>query len=45
MPAKAALEKRAWEWALKRNPDRITEEDIRTAYRVNFPPCKPGSCR
>ena len=45
MPAKAVLEKRAWEWALKRSLDRISEEDLKTAYRVNFPPCKPGSCR
>ena len=45
MPAKAALEKRAWAWASKRNLDRISEEDLKTAYRINFPACKPGICR
>ncbi|XP_065912770.1 ubiquitin carboxyl-terminal hydrolase 48-like isoform X2 [Dysidea avara] len=45
MPAKLALDKKAWEWALKRSLDEISEEDINTAYRVSLPSCKPGICR
>jgi len=45
MPAKLALDKKAWEWALKRSLDKISEEDINTAYRVSLPSCKPGNCR
>ena len=45
MPAKAVLEKKAWAWASKRSLDRISEEDLKTAYRINFPACKPGICR
>lgn len=45
MPAKLALDKKAWEWALKRNLDKISEEDIDSAYRTTLPSCKVGICR
>ncbi|XP_013784550.1 ubiquitin carboxyl-terminal hydrolase 48-like [Limulus polyphemus] len=45
MPSKQQLDKAAWEWAEKVEPNNITSEHIETAYRVKLKPCKPTSCR
>ena len=44
MPPKPALEKTSWVWADTTDPNSITLEHIRTAYRLNLPHCKPGGC-
>ena len=44
MPPKPALEKTSWLWAETTDPESITLEHIRTAYRLNLPKCKPGGC-
>lgn len=44
MPPKQPLDKSSWRWAETTDPNTITLEHIRTAYRLNLPHCKPGGC-
>ena len=44
MPPKQPLEKTSWQWAETTDPDSITLEHIRVAYRLNLPFCTPGGC-
>lgn len=44
MAPRAELEKKAWAWAIKVNPDDVKREHIETAYRIHLPPCK-ATCR
>ena len=44
MPPKQPAEKTSWLWAETTDPNCITLEHIRTAYRLNSPHCKPGAC-
>ncbi|KAJ8301407.1 hypothetical protein KUTeg_020394 [Tegillarca granosa] len=45
MPPKQTLDKVTWQWAESTDPNNIKLEHVRTAYRLNVKPCKPGSCR
>lgn len=45
MPAKAPLEKLCWLWAEGTDPQNVTLEHLRTAYRLNMPVCKLGACK
>ncbi|KAL1139921.1 hypothetical protein AAG570_006898 [Ranatra chinensis] len=42
---KLQLDKAAWAWSDNVDPDQITDDNIRTAYRINLPKCKVGMCR
>lgn len=42
---KEQYEKNAWSWVENCSPLEVTDEHIRTAYRVNFSRCKVGACR
>ena len=44
MPPKQPLEKTSWQWAETTDPDSITLEHIKIAYRLNLPHCTPGGC-
>ncbi|XP_061187615.1 ubiquitin carboxyl-terminal hydrolase 48-like [Saccostrea echinata] len=45
MPTKQQLDKAAWQWAETTDPIDITNEHIRTAYKLNLKPCKLGACK
>lgn len=42
-PVKVPVSKQVWQWAENVKPEDITDNDIRTAYRLNLGKCK--SCR
>ncbi|KAK6176967.1 hypothetical protein SNE40_015165 [Patella caerulea] len=45
MPPKLQLDKEAWKWADTTEPDQVTNEHIKTAYRLNLKPCSQGACK
>lgn len=45
MPPKLTLDKQCWQWAETTDPENVTLEHIRTAYRLNLPACKLGVCK
>ncbi|VDI64157.1 ubiquitin carboxyl-terminal hydrolase 48 [Mytilus galloprovincialis] len=45
MPSKFQLDKAAWQWAETTDPDNVTFDHVRTAYRLNLKPCPLGSCK
>lgn len=38
-------DQKAWEWALKFDFHELTEDQLRTAYRLTEAPCKIHFCR
>ena len=42
---KQRLERAAWQWADTCDPNDVTTEHVRTAYRLNSTACKKGACR
>nr|XP_024214128.1 ubiquitin carboxyl-terminal hydrolase 48-like isoform X2 [Halyomorpha halys] len=42
---KVQLDKAAWLWCETVDPDKISEDNVDTAYRGNVPKCKLGTCR
>ncbi|WAR25209.1 UBP48-like protein [Mya arenaria] len=45
MPTKPTLDKLSWQWAETTDPENVSQENIRTAYRLNLPVCKLGVCK
>lgn len=45
MPAKPSLDKLSWQWAEKTEPENVSLENVRTAYRLNLPVCTLGVCK
>lgn len=39
------MDKAAWLWCETVDPDKISEDNVDTAYRGNVPKCKLGTCR
>ncbi|XP_014249270.1 ubiquitin carboxyl-terminal hydrolase 48-like isoform X2 [Cimex lectularius] len=44
-PKKVHLDRAAWSWAETTEVSDVTEDHIKSAYRVTVQPCKIGSCR
>ena len=45
MAPKQQLEKAAWEWAERTQPDDVSHENVETAYRIKLKPCELNLCR
>lgn len=45
MAPKQQLEKSAWAWAEKTQPDDVSMDDIEMAYRIKLKACELNSCR
>jgi len=45
MPSKPSLDKLCWQWAETTEPEQVTTEHIRTAYRLSLPICKLAVCK
>ncbi|KAL5014558.1 hypothetical protein ScPMuIL_008828 [Solemya velum] len=45
MPLKQQQDKAAWQWAEQTDPQDITFDHVKTAYRLNLKPCPGGTCR
>ncbi|XP_034233930.1 ubiquitin carboxyl-terminal hydrolase 48-like [Thrips palmi] len=42
---KDVLDKAAWAWVDSTEPDSVLPEHVLTAYRIQLPECRPGTCR
>ncbi|XP_064459284.1 ubiquitin carboxyl-terminal hydrolase 48-like [Ornithodoros turicata] len=45
MPSKQQLDKAAWQWTERVEPENVKQEHIETAYRINCTVCKSNNCR
>lgn len=45
MPLKQQQDKAAWQWAEQTDPQDITFDHVKTAYRLDLKPCPVGACR
>jgi len=45
MAPKQQLEKAAWEWTEKTQPENVSYNNMQAAYRLALKPCELNSCR